>query len=160
MQNDIKFLFKERQRFNQWYIWTLLLVIFMFPLTLIAIGIPHDDRSGIIIMAIIGLILVLVFFSINLKTEYNRESITINLFPFTGERNIPWSDVESFSIQQYIFVGFGLRIQSKSNTVYYNISGNVGLHLLLKSGETVVIGTRQAEKLSSFLDMISKRMDS
>ncbi len=91
-----------------------------------------------------------LFYFILIKIRIDKSEIHFQFFPFVS-KHIRWSDVEKAGVIQYDFVGgWGVRLFTKYGTVY-NVKGNVGLALELKSGKKLLIGTQKGEQLSAFL---------
>jgi hypothetical protein len=73
--------------------------------------------------------------------------------PFV-KKTIYWRDVEKAEVINYGWVGgWGLRKSRKYGTVY-NTSGSKGLHLVLKNGKQMVIGTQKEKELKAFLEQL------
>ena len=150
--------YKEVQRFTQWWIWILLLGLTLIPVygviqQLIG-GKPMGDHpmsdTGLIIFLLLMLAFDYFFWMIRLITEIDAESIQIKFFPFV-QREIKWSEVESYEIVGYGFVGgWGIRIGTQYGTVY-NTRGRIGLALEMKNGKKCCIGTQQESELRAYL---------
>lgn len=150
--------YKEVQRFTQWWIWILLLGLTLIPVygviqQLIG-GKPMGDHpmsdTGLIIFLLLMLAFDYFFWMIRLITEIDAESIQIKFFPFV-QREIKWSEVESYEIVDYGFVGgWGIRIGTQYGTVY-NTRGRIGLALEMKNGKKCCIGTQQESELRAYL---------
>jgi hypothetical protein len=65
-----------------------------------------------------------------------------------------WSEINKVEIISYGFVGYGWRL-TQYGTIY-NIGGNMGLRLHLKSGKKVVLGTQKTKELANFLGQINR----
>lgn len=150
--------YKEVQRFTQWWIWVLLLGITLIPvygvIQQVIGGSPMGNNpmsdTGLIIFLLLMLLFDYCFWMIRLITKIDAESIRIKFFPFT-QREIKWTDVKSYEILDYGFVGgWGIRMGTKYGTVY-NTQGKMGLALVLKDGKKCCVGTQQAEELEAFL---------
>ncbi|MBU2997896.1 hypothetical protein KO500_15750 [Cellulophaga baltica] len=160
MENNV--LFKEEQKFSQWWLWCLLLAPFIFSLLTIIIAIYEQFSSGtknlslsLIIKndtAIALLILVaviIIFLVLRLKTIITTKAIKIQYFPFFT-KIIDWSTVETARVVTYGFVGYGIRISLKHGMVY-NVKGNKGLALTLKKGKRLLIGTQKEKELEQII---------
>ena len=151
-------LFKENQKFTQWWLWALLLGITCIPLyglyRQLIIEIPFGNNP----ISDVGLILVLLFmlafmgffFSMRLRTEIDPQEIRMSYFPFLKKR-IFWNEVTSAKIVNYGFVGYGIRIGSKYGTIY-NTKGNKGLAIELKNGKKLCIGTQKPQELEKIIE--------
>jgi len=153
--------FKEEQKFRQVWLWgiilglPILLSIFLLSESFGDTPLPTND---LIIVLLLPWTTVLLFWILCLRTEINREGITIQFFPFRKKR-IGWDQVDSAEVLNYGFVGgYGIRMWTKYGTVY-NVSGKMGLALQLKNGKKICIGTQRAEELEKFLKGLDLNMD-
>jgi len=155
-------IFKEGQKFTQWWLWLPLLGIVMIPIIgiykQIIIGEPFGTKPAsdgelilvfLLIMSILGL-----FWLMKLTTIIDAQAIKINYFPFL-QKTIKWEDVKSAELVNYGFVGWGIRVGSKYGTVY-NVKGNKGLAIQLKSGKKYCIGTQKEEELQQKIKFFDK----
>ena len=150
-------LFKEVQRFNQWWFWALFPVLLGLPLygyyQQIIKGEPWGNNpmsdTGLIIYVAFSMILTWFMTAIKLTTEITDQTIKGHLFPM-AKREIKWEDVASAKIINYGFVGYGLRVSFKHGTVY-NIGGKYGLAIVTKSGKKWVLGTQELDRMKAKL---------
>jgi hypothetical protein len=156
-------LFKEEQRFNQWYIWLLLALVLLIPSYGIVQQLVYKHPFGNNPMSDLGLIIFffgmvafcLFFWMMRLRTTITKEEIIID-FPPLAKKRLLWSEVEQAAVIKYRFVGYGIRIWTPYGTVY-NVSGNKGLSLLLKSGKKLVVGTQRSHELEDVINTIHKK---
>ena len=148
--------FKEEQKFRQVWLWgiilglPILLSIFLLSESFGDTPLPTND---LIIVLLLPWASVLLFWILNLRTEINREGITIQFFPFRKKR-IGWDEVDSAEVLNYGFVGgYGIKMWTKYGTVY-NVDGKMGLALQLKNGKRICIGTQRAEELRRFIKAV------
>lgn len=156
-------LFKENQKFTQWWLWVLLLGLGLIP----TIGLykqlvlgetfgsnPMSD-TGLVIFSICFYGFILLFRFMGLHTEIDQNHIHIRFFPFF-KKQIPWESVENAQMVTYGFVGgWGIRLTQAYGTVY-NIKGNKGLAIVLKNGKKLLVGTQKEAELLSFLNQIQR----
>ena len=150
-------IYRETQKFTQWWLWIFLVGLTVLPIYSIIQQLvfkkefgnnPMSDW-GLIIFAFGIFIFVYFFYSITLITEIDKHEIRIRFNPFL-KKNIRWSEVASAKIINYGFVGYGIRYGSRHGVVY-NIKGKIGLALILKNGQKMVIGTQRHIELDSWL---------
>ena len=155
-QQDI--LFKETQRFTQWWVWLLLLGMLALPLYGIIQQLflrepwgsnPMPDW-GLIVFALGTAAIVYFIYAIVLKTWIHPDKITVSFPPFFKKKHFLFGDIESAQVVTYGFVGYGLRISLKYGTVY-NIKGNRGLALKLKNGKKFMIGTQHPVQVAELV---------
>lgn len=96
-----------------------------------------------------------LLFIMRLQTKINEKAINYRLFPLHFKwQTILWSDVEKSEIRTFKpireYGGWGIR-NSLAYGKAYIINGDIGLQLYLKNGKKVLIGTKQEEKLQTFI---------
>ncbi len=151
--------FKEEQKFNQWWLWLILILMGILPL----IGIykqlilgeklgdnPMSDIS-LLIFSIIMFSLVGLFLIMKLKTSIDKNGINMHFFPFI-KKSVDWQQIKNVKVVNYGFVGgWGIRLWTKYGTVY-NVKGDKGLEIVLKSGKKFLIGTQKETELSTIIE--------
>jgi len=156
--------FKEEQKFNQWWLWLILILMGVLPL----IGIykqlilgeklgdnPMSDIS-LLIFSIIMFSLVGLFLIMKLKTSIDKNGINMHFFPFI-KKSVDWQQIKNVKVVNYGFVGgWGIRLWTKYGTVY-NMKGNKGLTIELLNGKNFLIGTQKPEELTAMLEKISPK---
>lgn len=163
-------IFSEKQRFNQWWLWTIMMIplgtiVFTFFRTTV-----NSGRSGISVGMIEnllweGLPLCLVFafiLSISLTTQIKEDGIYVRLFPIHFKfLFFPWEQLEKVYVRKYApikeYGGWGLRWGIFGSGKAYNIRGNKGLQLVLKDGEKLLIGTQRPEVLANTLASMDRQ---
>jgi len=152
-------LFKEKQRFRQWWFWIFLLPLGCLPLIGIYVqfikGEPWGDNPmpdwGLILFSIGIYATLILFYNLKLVTVINQYGIFIRFFPFV-RRKIKWNQVSFAKTIEYRFLGgWGIRLFTKYGTAY-NVQGNKGLHLRLKNDKQLLIGTQRIEKLKEVIE--------
>jgi len=149
--------FTENQRFSQWWLWILILGIVGLMLyglvQQVFFGVEFGNQpmsdSGLILFSFVLVAFAVIFANIRLRTRIDKQAIGMQFTPLL-KRTYRWDDVESALIISYGFVGYGIRLGSKHGIIY-NVNGNKGLALVLKSGKKLVIGTQKPEELEAFL---------
>lgn len=152
--------FREVQKFSQWWLWLLLLAIGFIPIygiyKQLIVGEIFGDKPmsdlGLILFAFSTFAIIALFYIIRLKTEINKYELQFSFYPFV-KKKIKWIDVKSAKIVSYGLVGYGIRFGSKYGTVY-NVKGNKGLAIELKSGKKFLIGTQKHLELSAIIERI------
>jgi len=151
-------IFKEEQRFTQWWLWLLLSCIMLIPVYGIikqlifkkSFGDSPMSTNGLIIFTI-GMILFLVFFLfLRLKTRIDETGVHFQFFPFHfSARTIAWSELTTAKTKKYRpildYGGWGIKHGS------YTVKGNIGLQLALKNGKKILIGTQKLQEVNSVL---------
>ena len=111
---------------------------------------PMSDIS-LLIFSIIMFSLVGLFLIMKLKTSIDKNGINMHFFPFI-KKSVDWQQIKNVKVVNYGFVGgWGIRLWTKYGTVY-NIRGNKGLEIVLKSGKKFLIGTQKETELSTIIE--------
>ncbi|WP_116127478.1 hypothetical protein [Lewinella sp. IMCC34183] len=141
-------LFQEEQKFNQWWLWAILLgsgaatLIGMWPLLVGGELWPPVLILGIYLAILIG------FATVSLRTTIHPDRLSVGFPPF-GAKVIRKEDISRAYVRTYSplgeYGGWGYRMGRKGKA--YNVSGDQGLQLELRNGERILIGTREPERL-------------
>lgn len=151
-------LFQEKQRFNQWWLWLLLIGLTLIPFYGVyqqfLRGQPAGDKPmpdwGLIAFLLFMLLFLLFFWLMQLSTTITDKAIHFRFFPFTNQQ-INWEGIRAAEVVDYGFVGgWGVRIGTKYGTIY-NTSGKIGLALYLKNGKKICVGTQEESRLKKVL---------
>ncbi|MFT6066384.1 MAG: hypothetical protein ACJAQX_002267 [Polaribacter sp.] len=170
--------FKEEQRFKEtWLIIILILAIgvpFLFGvygiIQQIIYKIPLGQKPmsdvGLIIFTVSMFLLTLLIFFMKLSTRIDEEGIQYQFYPFHfSMKKISWDKIEKVGIRTYLpiseFGGWGLRggfFFNKGKEKAVNISGNIGIQLILKSGKKLLIGTQKESEAKSVLETYKSKI--
>lgn len=162
-------LFRETQKFRQWWLWLILMGInglFLFGIFMQVIGgqkfgdKPMSD-SQLIIATIFTIILTLLFTSIRLETIIKNDGIYVRFFPLHLKfKHYSWERLTKSYIRQYSAIseygGWGLRIGIFGKGNAYNVSGDDGLQLEFIDNKKLLIGTNKPDDLSQILQKIGQ----
>ncbi|MBS4035260.1 MAG: hypothetical protein KGZ85_12395 [Ignavibacterium sp.] len=148
-------LFSEKQRFNQWWLWAILIGINLLFLY-VALFQPNIFLT---LSFVFTLILTVLFLSFRLDTQITAEKIYVRFYPLQLKyREYMWSEISKCTIRQYSpigeYGGWGLRGFGKNKTI--NISGNLGLQLDFINNKKLLIGTNKTKELTEALEKIGK----
>ena len=158
--------FSESQRFNQWWLWVVIIGISFLPVYIglgrLANG-EHDSLIMELALSIAvssGLILLMRLFC--LKTTIDEQGISYQFYPIQSRPvTKTWSDISEISLKSYEwkeYGGWGMRYSSRNGDAL-NISGNTGLQIIFKNGKKLLIGTRQksaVEEILKYLELQHK----
>jgi len=125
----------------------------------IIFGRPFGDKPAsnfmLILVTLLIITLIVLLSHTNLETRITDEGVYFRWRPFQKTfRKFTWSEIDKIEIISYGFVGYGWRL-TQSGTVY-NVAGDTGLRLHLKSGKKVVLGTQKPSELADFLRQINR----
>jgi len=150
-------LFKEVQRFRQW--WLLSGIGLLMAWTIYEI-LQKGEKSPSVyttfILLLLPVVLVLIF---QMTTQITEEGIFVRMFPLIiGPKLFSWENISKAYTRTYKpldeYMGWGIK-GTKQNRAY-NISGNRGLQLELKDGSKVLIGTQRPEEIDEILRQFNK----
>jgi len=166
---DTGVLFKETQRFRQW--WLLMLLFFMNCISFLPLikkytyrqpftDTAYHSYSGAEVVTLITLLITGFFLILKLETIIKTDEIEVRLFPFHSTfKQYSSTNIELIYVRKYDslseFGGWGLRIDLFGKGEALNIYGNQGIQLVFKDGSKLLIGTQKpdeaAEALRNFL---------
>lgn len=163
-----KMLFKETQRFRQWWLW-LILVFVAADSIWVMVHEFTSNQGDVVDHIIVPFILLLlpaavIFFIlyIKLETEIKEDGIYVRLFPIHKRfRFFAWDGIVQAYVRTYKplseYGGWGLR--GWGNNRALNISGKEGLQLIMKDGRKLLIGTQKPQEISDALLLIPEMKD-
>jgi len=163
------YIFKEQQRFRQWWLWLIILgidglLIYGFVQQVIigkAFGEKPMSDIGLSLAVLLSLALSIFSLSIRLETLITREGISVRFFPLHFKFKVyAWARLRKSYVRKYSplseYGGWGLRFGMSGQGRAYNVSGNKGLQLEFTDQKKLLIGTRKPEELSSALNQIGQ----
>src|SRR5699024_2750943 len=169
MKKTNKILYSEIQRFQQVWLWILVLLVvaLMWYITIkqIIFGIPVGDNPVPDLLLVIfwlafGIVFpVFMLWICRLIIEVRSDGIYIRFAPFHKRyKSFLFKDIISYKPVIYNslkrFGGWGVRFNAKGETAY-NISGKEGVELHFRN-KTVLIGTQNANELKKAMDSVQK----
>lgn len=167
-----KVLFKETQQFRQWW-WIVLILGITIPVIVLSIyslyqqtvrGIPVGDSpvpNGALIAQLFFMIILLwFFFSMKLEVWIDQDGIHYRFFPLIYKNKIfSREEIQRYEIRKYSplldYGGWGIKKRFKWGRAY-NVSGNIGLQLYLKTGKKVLFGTLRSQAIIYAMDEMMK----
>ncbi len=157
-------IFEEKQRFNQWWLWVLMIVVGIIPIGLqiyqiatIKNHLSNDSAMFSLILACFAALLVFVlFFWTTLRTKLDKDGVHVRLSPFHIKwRYYAWSSIKSCQVRNYNplteYGGWG--IKGTKHDRAFNISGKQGIQFEFKDGNRLLIGTQKAKEVQNWLSM-------
>lgn len=151
-------MFREVQRFRQWWIWLLVYGIASIAwyglIQQVILGEPFGtnpapDWAMWLIWLLCGVGIPVIFHALRLIVEVREDHIYIRYAPFVT-REIPFEEIERCQARTYRpiveYGGWGIKGWS-GDKMAYNVSGNQGVELLLRDGRNVMIGSQKPQEL-------------
>jgi len=172
-------IYYERQRFNQWWVVPLMLIIngiFIYGcVTQIGMDKPWGNEPlsnmMLVVVTVLFVLLTVIPFFICVDTVINEEGVWVRIFPLRLRyKCIPWDQISDFLVRRKIMIGdkrgIGYKLVKKRvgglglqfvRRKTYNLSGNFLLELTLTNRKEITIGTQQPEELMEFLAKLDAR---
>jgi hypothetical protein len=158
-----RILFKEQQKFRQWWIWIILVLVGVNSLWVTI----HEFKSGqgdiwdhimlpFILLLLPASVIFLMLF-IKLETEIKDDGIYVRFFPIQKRfRFYSWDSIAEVYVRTYKplaeYGGWGLR--GSGNNRALNIAGKEGLQLIMQDGRKLLIGTQKPQEITGVLLLI------
>jgi hypothetical protein len=163
MEEDI--LFTEQQRFNQVWVWVVLIIIdlsLLFGIYHQVVGergLKHDWVAGGVLYfssLLVFAVTIIIFFS-KLETTITKEAISVRFFPLILKTKVYHRDsIEQAVVRNYSplaeYGGWGFRFNSDGRA--YNVSGDTGIQLVFKNGKKLLIGTNKGQEAANVLAVL------
>jgi hypothetical protein len=140
--------FTETQRFRQWWLWAIMGVSFLIvtvPLLTTEAGDEPFAWGGVVVLVLVSLLLYVW----RMDTRLDTDGVHYRVFPMFSWQTIPWSGINSMTVETYSFVGYGIRLGFDGWV--YNIAGNQGLRIMRANKKVTTLGTQRPDELSQFL---------
>lgn len=160
MQTEV--LFSETQKMGDSSLVILLCVINVLFIYLLAKGFKTKSRLYLF-ATFLGFLIAIstTVLTLNLKlyTEIKKDGVYVKLFPLQLKfKHYNWPDISKAYVRTYQpiaeYGGWGLK-GSEHNAVI-NVSGNIGLQLVLKNEDKLLIGTNQPNDLTLALKKLEE----
>ncbi|MGB0525505.1 MAG: hypothetical protein ACPGJS_21190 [Flammeovirgaceae bacterium] len=155
-------LFKERQKFRQWWLWAILVVASLLAIWPMYIANEHLVWPVILPILILTSSMLLLFYVMELRTMVKTDGIYYQFYPIHFKyKKVTWDDLESFYIRKYNpikeYGGWGIRFGFNGKA--YNVSGDMGLQLTYKNGKKLLLGTQKPGELDSIIEDLKLDLD-
>ena len=161
-------LFIEKQRFNQWWMWLILLGtngIFIYGwIQQIYLNTPFGDHpmsnTGLWIAVLVMLAFTLFMRSFCLETSIYEDGIYVRFVPLQKSFRIyQWDMFEEVYVRKYAplseYGGWGYRVGFGNAGGALNIAGDMGIQLVFKDKMSLLIGTQKPEEAQKALTLIN-----
>jgi len=156
-------IFTEVQRFRQWWVWLLVLLVsgiswygFIHQIVLKKPfgNNPAPDPVMIMIWVIFGIFFPGLFYSLKLVTEVRYDGLYVRFFPLQfHSHKISYEEIKNYEVRTYSALkengGYGIRYGKKGKA--YNVYGNKGIQFEFQDGKQLLVGTQRPEEFFSAL---------
>ena len=166
----IKVFFREKQKFNQWWIYVIVMIpfgIWIWQLVQqIFMGVPFGENPApdlvVVLIGIIPIGAFLLFRFMTLETIIDENGVHYRFRPFQRKPKLIRKDeIESVEVKKYNpimdYGGWGIRVASFRKGSAYNVSGNMGALFQLKNGKKFMLGTQNPEAMRSALNNLMRQ---
>lgn len=162
--------FNETQRFNQWWLQLIHIASILFLIYAIyhwyfkneAVGnVAAGDSVGQLIVILSVLPLLLVFYFLKLHTEIDENGIKYQFSPFHfTPKKIAWDEILHCHVRTYNpileYGGWGYRTSIGKGKAY-NVKGDKGIQIELKTGKKLLLGTQMETEANQIIARYFKR---
>ena len=151
--------FREVQKHRQVWVWLIVfgaaLLMWYALVQQIILGQPFGTNPGPdwmiwLFWLLIGIGLPLLFLYMKLIVEVGDDGVHIRYVPFIS-RLIPFEEIQGHEARSYKpireYGGWGIRWWGGQRRAY-NVSGDQGVELKLRSGDRIMIGSQRADALA------------
>jgi hypothetical protein len=168
-----KILFKEEQRFRQWWFIILILISVVPAMMFTSYALIQQIRgiqvgetpAPIPVLAILTVffpVLLWGYFAMKLETWVEQDGFHYRFYPLIWKNKvIAKEEIARFEIRTYNalldYGGWGIKGSILSRKwKAYNVSGDKGLQLYLKNGKKILFGTQKPQALEYAMNEIMK----
>ena len=161
--------FKEEQKFNQWWIWLIIVLCFgiwIWQFTQqIIMGKPFGTNPmpdiAVILTGLFPVLVLLLFRIMKLETIIDENGVKCRFRPFQKNyKSFPANDIARYEVKKYNpireYGGWGIRVGFFRNSSAYNVKGNQGLYLVLRNNKSFLIGTQVPDSIRRAMEKMMK----
>ena len=153
--------FREIQKFKQWWLWVIVLASLIAPVCITLFGKNAHKTEDLLVGAIAPVVIILLIYFLKLTTQVDEAGIHYKFSPLHLKTFlIEWNEIDKAYIRQYKpileYGGWGLRAGLGGVGRAYNVSGNMGLQLELKTGKKILFGTQKPDEINKVLNELVK----
>ncbi len=153
--------FKEVQRFDQWWLRVLLIAALLVALNPLILNYERTIDSGSELTSIATSVLIIVaifaafWFLFKLETRIDEQGITFRYLPFHRKPRLKeWEKIKSITVRKYHpireYGGWGYRIGLRKKRAL-NVKGNMGIQIVYKNGRQLLLGTQRPKEVEAVL---------
>ncbi len=150
--------FEEKQKFNQWWIW----IILLFCSISVIIPAMYDKTTSNISLPlfILAIAIPLMFYFFELRTFVTKEGLYYQFFPIHFKKHlIRLNEIEKIEAVKYNplidYGGWGIRYRFSGKA--YNVSGKEGVKVYLKNNKHILFGSQRFKELAMSLKKLKEQ---
>lgn len=122
---------------------------------------PAPDFLLIVFWLIFGIGFPFLFLALRLETEVRSDGLFFRFFPWhITFRRIVFGDIQSYEAVKYNplkeYWGWGIRYGLRGKA--YNVSGDKGLRVKLRTGKEILFGSQKPEELAKAIETARQRL--
>mgnify|MGYP000536615415 CR=1 FL=1 len=164
--------FKEEQRFTQKWLIAVMVISTIIPIVILTSKMMQSNH-GIQWKEYILTISLIIFasfsiFLFKLKTRIDEIGIHYRFLPFHfSNKTIKWTEIKECYTRKYDalseYGGWGIKggsLWNKKNGIAYNVKGEIGLQIVLKSDKKILIGTQKQNEIDNTIKNYLSKFDS
>lgn len=161
-------LFSEEQRFRHPLLQILISILTVMSWLLVIYQVFFKKPFGSdpapyavvwIIWIVFGIAFPVFFLTLRMITEVREDAVVVRFIP-GNRRSIRFEEIQHFEVREYRamreYGGWGVQ-RSRRHGSAYSVSGNRGVQLVLKNGKRILIGSQEADRLASALQIALHR---
>jgi hypothetical protein len=162
---ETEILFEETQQFSKTgsrTITKVTCILFLIGSILILFTNSEDKVQtsiGLFVSSIISGGISFIFNKAKLIMQIRTDGIYVSFPPLRNSFTICyWENIDKLFIREYNPLGEygGWGIKGRGNNLAYNVSGNIGIQLVLINDSKLLIGTNQPEEIANVLTRLGK----
>ena len=168
MIRDTDNIFREEQKFGlrlRWLVYVsmgMAVVISVFALIKETAPDGSQDTWEMVLAGVVGIgvpiVIAGLFLFLKLETEVRPDGLYVRYLPFHIHfKRFGPEDLSEYYARQYKpireYGGWGIRCSFRNGKAY-NVSGKKGVHLVVKNGKRLLIGSQRAEELETAIRSI------
>lgn len=155
-------IFRERQRFTQWWLWALVLfsaaLLWIAFLQQVVAGEPFgtqpaSDATVMLLFVVLGVALPVGFGLLRLETRVEPGRLRVRFPPFRA-REVPTTQMREVRVVEYRplveYGGWGYR-RTLRGAVAFIVRGTTGVRITLGDGRHLLVGSQRADELAAAL---------
>mgnify|MGYP006896871257 CR=1 FL=1 len=149
--------FKEKQRFNQWWLYAIYILVLAVLITAIyknSDGFTNFHSPFLVLLLLIASIPMGFILYMQLETRIDNEGISVKFIPLGfSKKSFSWNEIDECYVRKYNpfveYGGWGIRGSSRRKA--YNVSGYLGIQIVTIDKKKFLIGTQKPEAARAVL---------
>ncbi len=115
---------------------------------------------AILIITVIFALLIWILHVTKLELRIDSSGVQLSFYPFFKHKIIRYSEIETWKVRKsnpiFEFGGYGYRWNFFKRTTTFIIKGNMLLHMKLKNGKSILVGTQKPNMVKDSMDSMFK----